>query len=136
MPVRKPENIDDIPLGVVASNGKLVGFDAGTRKRVYISQKNMKRPTFLYIPNPKNRNYRAEVKGWLLTIMRNKPTKPGFNYTKLKPTAREMDFLNSIKRRVDSRINRYGPAISAKDMWKRGIKKMGWMAGLAATYED
>jgi hypothetical protein len=133
---RKKIDIDDIPLGMSVAGGKTVGFDVSTRKRKYITVAQARRPTFLYVPNPSG-DRRRSLMGYLLTVMRNKPTMVGFDYQRLLPTmsARERAFLNKAYNRVNVRIARLGEPRSADDMFKRGGDKIAWLTSLAATYE-
>jgi len=127
-------NINNIPLGATAINGKTVGFDALTRQRKYITVSKASKPTFLYVPNPMG-NHRKSMMGWLLTIMRNTPMKPGFDYQKLVPTSTELAFLNKIKKRSNVLMARLGRPKSASDMFKHGSEQLAILSALAATYQ-
>ena len=127
-------NIDNLSLGTTALNGKTVGYDALTRKRKFIKITKSSRPTFLYVPNPMGDPMKS-LRGWLLTIMRNKPVKPGFDYQKLVSTRRESDFLDDIYKRVKARLARLGKARSPSELFELGGKKIGMLSALAATYE-
>jgi hypothetical protein len=126
-------NIDDIPFGATALNKKTVGFNGLTRKRQYITAAQARKPTFLYVPNPMG-DPEKSLRGWLLTIMRNKPVKPGFEYQNLVPTTRELKFLNKIKRRTNLYFEKQERPNSAAALFRRGGDKIGVLYVLAATH--
>lgn len=129
------KQIEEHPLGAtLTSNKKTIGFDPASGKRVYLSQKKLKRKTNIFVPDP-NKEINGQLNGWLLSIMRNKLITPISGYDHLKARKKERKFIkhiHSLARKETKKMKEDTP----NAMFAKGEAQMVALARLAADYES